>query len=202
MGTEKRMTDEAFEPVPEREVTELLRQVRSSDAGFGDVVALVYEELKRVGRYERWRFNAGETMRTTALVNEAYMKLQAGAPRRVQSSSHLKRLMAKVMRQLILDHARRESAQKRGDGSPHEPLDENRAAAAPGDVGALLQIEDAFERMEQTDPRMAEIAAAKMFCGYTLDEIAAMVGCSERTARRDYKRAQAWLRLELEGPVD
>ncbi len=191
------MTEEVFEPVPESEVTQLLQQVRSSDTEFGAVIGMVYEDLKRVGRHQRYRFNAGQTLQTTALVNEAFMKIQAGAGQKIENRSHLKRLAAIVMRQLILDHARREAAQKRGSGKAAETLDEQQVEFGGSDAATVLEIERALKRLEEASPRMAEIASAKMFAGYTLDEIAELVDCSPRTARREYKRAQAWLRTEL-----
>lgn len=191
------MAEEVFEPVAESEVTQLLQQVRSSDAGFGEVIRLVYDDLKQIGRHQRYRFNAGQTLQTTALVNEAFMKIQAGAGRKIENRSHLKRLAAIVMRQLILDHARREAAQKRGSGRAAETLDEQQVEFDGADASTVLEIERALQRLEEASPRMAEIASAKMFAGYTLDEIAELVDCSPRTARREYKRAQAWLRTEL-----
>ncbi|MGB0515033.1 MAG: ECF-type sigma factor [Wenzhouxiangellaceae bacterium] len=191
------MTDEKFEPLPDREITAMLEHVRSSDEEFGEVIRLVYDDLKRIGHNQRFRFNAGDTLQTTALVNEAFMKLQAGSGQRIENSNHLRRLAAVVMRQLILDHARREQSQKRGAGQRAETLDEQRAGAAERDAGVVLEIERALRRLEQVSPRMAEIAGAKMFAGYTLEEIAGLVGCSPRTARREFKRAQAWLKMEL-----
>ena len=191
------MIDEKFDPLPDREVTELLKQVRSSDEEFGEVIRLVYDDLKRIGRHQRFRFNAGDTLQTTALVNEAFMKLQAGSGQRIENSNHLRRLAAVVMRQLILDHARREQSQKRGSGKRAETLDEQRAGAAERDAATVLEIERVLRKLEEVNPRMAEIAGAKMFAGYTLEEIAALVNCSPRTARREFKRAQAWLKMEL-----
>lgn len=191
------MTEEVFEPVPQSEVTQLLQQMRSCDAQFGEVMRLVYDDLKRIGRHQRFRFNAGQTLQTTALVNEAFMKMQAGSGQKIENTSHLKRLTAIVMRQLILDHARREAAQKRGSGHAVETLDEQGVEYGGTDAATVLEIERALQRLEEASPRMAEIASAKMFAGYTLDEIAELVDCSPRTARREYKRAQAWLRVEL-----
>ena len=191
------MTDEQFEPLPDREITAMLEQVRSSDEEFGEVIRLVYDDLKRIGHNQRFRFNAGDTLQTTALVNEAFMKLQAGSGQRIENSRHLRRLAAVVMRQLILDHARRQQSQKRGAGQRAETLDEQRAGAAERDAGVVLEIERALCKLQEVSPRMAEIAGAKMFAGYTLEEIADLVGCSPRTARREFKRAQAWLKMEL-----
>lgn len=192
--TERQKKFEALDP---SEVTWLLQQVKSSDVRFGEVVRLVYDDLKRIGRHQRFRFNASQTLQTTALVNEAFLKLQSGRGQRIENRRHLKRLAAMVMRQLILDHARRESAHKRGSGRAAETLDEQVAEFDGADAETVLEIERVLARLEETSPRMAEIASAKMFAGYTLDEIAELVGCSPRTARREFKRAQAWLRAEL-----
>ena len=191
------MTDEPFEPLPDQEITAMLEHVRSSDEEFGEVIRLVYDDLKRIGHNQRFRFNAGDTLQTTALVNEAFMKMQAGAGQRIENRNHLRRLAAVVMRQLILDHARREQSQKRGSGQRAETLDEQHAGGADRDAGTVLEIERALRKLEEVSPRMAEIASAKMFAGYTLEEIAELVDCSPRTARREFKRAQAWLKMEL-----
>jgi len=175
----------------------MLEHVRSSDEEFGEVIRLVYDDLKRIGHNQRFRFNAGDTLQTTALVNEAFMKMQAGAGQRIENRNHLRRLAAVVMRQLILDHARREQSQKRGSGQRAETLDEQHAGGADRDAGTVLEIERALRKLEEVSPRMAEIAGAKMFAGYTLEEIAELVDGSPRTARREFKRAQAWLKMEL-----
>jgi len=193
------MTNESYRPVAEDQVTALLEKVRNDGARFGDVIGLVYDDLKRIGHQQRFRFDAPPTLQTTALVNEAFLKLQQAGEIRIENRNHLKRLAAVVMRQLIFDHARRGTAQKRGAGIRADTLEDHRVAGIEHDAGAVLEIERAFRRMQAVDPRMAEVAGARLFAGYTHEEIAELLDCSPRTVRRIFTRARAWLKLELEG---
>lgn len=181
------------------EVTRLLEQIRESPEMFDQIIPLVYDDLRRIGHNQRAQMNMpqGPTLQTTALVHEAFIKLRGDAGRPIEDSRHFRHLAAKVMRQLILDYARKQASDKRGGGLVHEELSPERRAGATTDEDFVLAVEDAMRRLEGADPRQAEVAAASFYAGYTAGEIAAMLSISERTVRRELQKARAWLMLEL-----
>ncbi|MGY6554806.1 MAG: ECF-type sigma factor [Wenzhouxiangella sp.] len=180
------------------EITRLLDEIRQSPDQFERLIPLIYQDLKRVGHNQRAAIGAlaTPTMQTTALVNEAFLKLQGRLHENVENRLHLKRLMAKVMRQLLVDYARRQAAAKRGGPYADEEWTD-RAGAVNDDSDFMLSLEASLERMEQQDPRRAEVMAAKLFLGCTAVEIAEMLDLSERTVRRELQKGRAWLSLEL-----
>ena len=197
--SEKQNSSEpVFEPVPEHEVTRLLNEVRETPELFDKVLPLVYDDLKRIGHNQRRQLGAGMTMQTTALVNEACLKLRDHAARDVENRVHLKRLAAMVMRQLIFDYARRQQSAKRGGGMPHASLEDHQVPVAEShDADLILAIEQILDQIRLSNPRMAEVITARFFAGYSIDEIAEIMEISSRTVTRDLTRARAWLRTEL-----
>jgi len=197
--SEKQNSSEpVFEPVPEHEVTRLLNEVRETPELFDKVLPLVYDDLKRIGHNQRRQLGAGMTMQTTALVNEACLKLRDHAARDVENRVHLKRLAAMVMRQLIFDYARRQQSAKRGGGQPHASLEDYQVPVAEShDADLILAIEQILDQIRLSNPRMAEVITARFFAGYSIDEIAEIMELSSRTVTRDLTRARAWLRTEL-----
>ena len=197
--SEKQNSSEpVFEPVPEHEVTRLLNEVRETPELFDKVLPLVYDDLKRIGHNQRRQLGAGMTMQTTALVNEACLKLRDHAARDVENRIHLKRLAAMVMRQLIFDYARRQQSAKRGGGQPHASLEDYQVPVAEShDADLILAIEQILDQIRLSNPRMAEVITARFFAGYSIDEIAEIMEISSRTVTRDLTRARAWLRTEL-----
>lgn len=191
--------DGPFQPLPEHEVTQLLQKIRSAPDLFDQVVPLVYDDLKRIGHNQRKQYASSLTMQTTALVHEAFIKLKEHSSGEIENRSHLRRLAAMVMRQLIFDYARRQNSQKRGSGQVPVELEDDRVADADAaDRDLVLAIERILDQMEQSNPRMAEIVSARFFAGYSIEEIAEMLDLSGRTVSRDLTRARAWLKTELE----
>lgn len=199
--------DEAdrYRPLAAHEITRLLNRVGRQPELFEKVLPLVYDDLKRIGHNQRVQLGAGPTMQTTALVHEACLKMRDRAAGDLENRLHLKRLAAMVMRQLIFDYARRQSAEKRGGGRPHEDLDELPVAGDhSGDMDLMLEIEKALDRMHESNPRMSEAFTGRFFLGLPVDEIAAMLDVSRRTVTRDLARARVWIRAELDdyAPAD
>lgn len=182
----------------EEEITRLLQQIRGTPDLFERLIPLMYDEIKRVGHNQRLAIGglATPTMQTTALVNEAFLKLQGRLHERVENRLHFKRLMAKVMRQLLVDYARRQTAAKRGGRHVDEEWTD-RAGAHADDSDFMLSLEGSLTRMEQIQPRQAEIMAAHLFLGSTAPEIGEMLDLSERTVRRELQKGRAWLAVEL-----
>lgn len=186
------------ETVSQQQVTQILELISEDQATFDELIPLVYEDLRRIGRAQRRRFNAAPTLQTTALVNEAFLRLRDNSSSRViQNRLHLQRLAAVVMRQLILDYARRKFSAKRGGNLVHQELNDEIHGAEASDVGFVLELEQALKNLESEEPRMAEVIAARFYAGYTVDEIAAMLDISPKTVSRDLRRGKAWLALEL-----
>ena len=181
-----------------QDITRLLDEIRRSPEQFDRLIPLMYDDLKRIGHNQRAAagYIAGPTLQTTALVNEAFLKLQGRLQERIENRLHFKRLMAKVMRQLIVDYARRQSADKRG-GAQADLEYSDELSPVEADSGFTLAVESALTRLEADQPRQAEVLAASIYLGSTADEIGEMLDVSERTVRRELQKGRAWLMLEL-----
>jgi RNA polymerase sigma factor (TIGR02999 family) len=181
----------------------LLSAARAGDrSAYDRVFARVYQELRRLASRQASRFADSATLSTTALVHETYVKL--GGDRAVVAGDreHFFALAARAMRQILIDHARGRSRQKRGGGAPHVPLD---LVSLPADapVDDLLALNQALERLEAVDPELARLVEWRFFAGLTLAEIGDLTSVSERTVKRDWQVARAFLVRELGGaPAD
>lgn len=160
----------------------------------------LYADLKRLAHSQRGRVGAGGTLQTTALVNEAWLRLmRAGG---WQSREHFMNSAARAMRHILVDYARQRVADKRGGGAAIESLDEQTAAEdatllrgePPEQVVAL---NDALERLAQLSPRLVQVVECRYFAGYSEQETAELLGLTERTVRRDWVKARAWLFREI-----
>jgi RNA polymerase sigma factor (TIGR02999 family) len=158
------------------------------------LVPLVYQDLRRIARRERQRVRAGVTLQTTALIHEAYLKLEHLPS--FNDDEHFLRACALAMRHILVNHARYRMASKRGGGEAYIPLDD-----APEISGAtdevLLQINDALLGLAELSPRLAQVVECRFFAGYNDAETALALGLTDRTVRRDWVKARAWLRREL-----
>jgi RNA polymerase sigma factor (TIGR02999 family) len=157
----------------------------------------VYDELRRLAHVVRGG-RAGETLNTTALVHEAYLKLATSASLEVKSRAHFFAIAARAMRQILVDAARRHLAQKRGgEAAPSVTLDEA-LYQAPVRPAQLVALDEALARLEAVDPRRARVVEHRIFAGLTADETATLLGVSRPTVERDWRAARAWLAVELE----
>ena len=191
------MQNSAHKAPDPAEVTQLLDEIRSSPELFDRLMPLVYDDLKRIGRAQRRRLGASDTLQTTALVHEAFLKLRRQARGNIDDRLHLQRLAACVMRQLIFDYARKQLTAKRGGDQVRATWNEGEHGLMPADLDRIMAIEKAIGDMAEADERMAECLAANLFAGYTVEEIGKMLGISSRTVVRDLRRARAWLKVEL-----
>jgi RNA polymerase sigma-70 factor (ECF subfamily) len=164
-----------------------------------ELFALMYGELRRVaGRYlDRERRN--HTLQPTALVHEAWLRLQNERGVEWQGRTHGLALAAQAMRRLLIDHGRHQKRQKRGGGAKPVALDDLFEAAATGEVAVeeLLALEEALTRLEAVDPRAAQVVVLRFFTGLAIPEIAEHLGVSVRTVEGEWTHARAWLRREL-----
>ena len=155
-----------------------------------------YAQVKRMARRERARVRGGETLQTTALAHEAWMRLRDS--RGFVDEAHLLRAAALAMRHALINHAEAQRADKRGGGAPHLTLSHAADVAAAGD-DELLEINEALQKLARITPRLAEVVECRFFAGYGEAETAAALGISLRTAQRDWLKARAWLYRELGG---
>ncbi len=178
------------------ELTALLREAVEGAPGAGErLYRTVYPELRRLARRLRGA-RAGDTLGTTALVHEAYLKLSGGAPIDWQDRAHFFGVAARAMRQVMVDSARRRLSRKRGGGHAALSLDEA-LAASPLRPAELLALDEALEQLERLSERRARIVEQKFFAGLSMEEIAASLGVSVATVERDWRAARAWLATEL-----
>ncbi|MEO8755805.1 MAG: ECF-type sigma factor [Casimicrobiaceae bacterium] len=157
-----------------------------------------YAQVKRMARRERARVGGGETLQTTALAHEAWMRLRDSGG--FVDEPHLLRAAALAMRHALINHALAERADKRGAGAPHVTLSHAEGVAVAGDEG-LIELNEALQRLARITPRLAEVVECRFFAGYGEEETAAILGVSLRTAQRDWLKARAWLYRELGGIV-
>lgn len=175
-------------------VTQLLDAARRGDPTARErLFEAVYRELKGIAHRELWRFRIGETLSTTALVNEAYVRLMRSGTLPFQDRIHLLSVAAKAMRRLLIDRARERQAQKRGGERRHVALDAAAELAAERASAELLAVEDALSGLERLDARLARLVELRFFGGLTDDEIAGVLEISDRTVRRDWIKAKGYL---------
>lgn len=173
-----------------------------SEAAAAALVPLVYEELRRVAAAALRRERADHTLQPTALVHEAFLRLAGVPASQWRDRGHFVAIAARVMRQILVDHARGRHALKRGSADVRVPLDGLDVPAASTDVD-LVALDDALQRLAELDERQARIVELRFFGGLTVEETAALIGASERTVKRDWQMARAWLKRELaRGPHD
>ena len=156
----------------------------------------LYRELHKLAARQMRFERVNHTLQPTALVNEAYIRLAEASGSVWQDRAHFLAVAAHVMRHVLVDHARSHGADKRGAGAVQVTLDDNLVATtdSPADV---LAVDEALTRLAQFDTQQAEILELHFFAGMTFEEIAAALGISTRTAKRDSNMARAWMKSEL-----
>jgi RNA polymerase sigma factor (TIGR02999 family) len=180
------------------QITQLLRAYAEGDpTAFDRVFPLVYEEIRRIARRHLRRTPRGQSLDTTGLVHEVYLKLTAGENVRLEDRGHLLAVSACAMRHIIISRARARSAAKRGGGVAPVAVDPERLPAE-AQAEWLLDLDRALERLRGHDERLARIVECRFFAGLSEEETAQALGSSLRTVQRGWVRARAWLRAELE----
>jgi RNA polymerase sigma factor (TIGR02999 family) len=169
----------------------------SSGRTLTGLVPLVYRELRAIAHRQLGAPDRGMTMSTTALVNEAYLKLAGSAERSWNDRTHFLALAAIAMRQILIDRARARVALKRGGGAAHVTLDEG-ALASDDAPEALLALDQALERLAELAPRLARVVELRFYGGLSEQEVADVLGVTTRTVQRDWVKARMLLRRALE----
>ncbi|HEY6544996.1 MAG TPA: ECF-type sigma factor, partial [Dokdonella sp.] len=178
------------------EITELIGQARGGDAQASErLFAVLYDELRRLAAGQ---LRGEDAMRATSLVHEAYLKLAHHGALEVNDRGHYFAVAARVMRQIVIDHVRARSAQRRGGGQVVASLDTTalQAAAAERDE-EVLALDAALERLAQIDAPLAALVEMRFYAGLELSEIAGVQDRSERSLKRDWRRARAFLQREM-----
>jgi len=179
-------------PEPREAVTALLLEWRQGDKGALDrLVPLVYEELRRVAR-ARLKAERGHSLQTTALVHEAYFRLVDLDRMTFNSRTHFFAVAARLMRQILVDHARKRLSGKRGGGLTIVGLDEVSPAAKTTAVD-VLALDEALDQLTSVDARLCQVVELRFFAGLNIDETAEALDVSTATVERDWVTAKAWL---------
>lgn len=183
-------------------ITSLLRAHRAGDEGaFDQLVAAVYDELRRLARSQRRGIARSDTLDTTALVHEAYLKLSRSDALDARDREHFFAVAARAMRQIFVDYARGRRRAKRGGEAPHVSLDahdrEAKALGATLPIDAVIAVDQLLERLAVDQPRQVRVVECRWFAGYSEEETAEALGISLRTARRDWSQAKERLREAL-----
>jgi RNA polymerase sigma factor (TIGR02999 family) len=179
-------------PASSPDVPTLLSEARDGAPVLDDLLPLMYDELRRLARAQRRRLRPYETLNTTALVHEAYLKLAGRDRRSWNDRMHFFRVAARAMRDVVVDYARRQQAAKRGGDAPHVSLGAlpPLAAVEPEEV---LALHEALGHLEAVDARQARVVELRYFVGLTIDEAAEVLSISPATVKRDWTSARAWL---------
>lgn len=192
---------------PRETVTRLLVRLRGADeatrsAALQQVLDLLYPELRRLAARLMRRERPGHTLQPTALVHEAFLELVDETAIDWQGRAHFMGVAARVMRRVLVDHARRRGAGKRGGGLRQVTLDESSGMGAAARALDVLHLDEVLERLAALDARGAQVVELRVFGGLTADEVAAALGVSKRTVDSDWSVARMWLARELRsGPA-
>ena len=185
------------QPTDPQEVTQLLVDWSHGDrAALEKLTPLVYDELRRLAHHYMEGQRPDHTLQTTALVNEAYLRLVDQRRPNFTNRSHFLAVAAKAMRQILVNHAKASQRQKRGAGASKVELDEA-AFVSPEQTRAILDLNEALEKLATLDSRKAQVVELRYFGGLKQDEIAEVLKVSIVTVRRDWVFAKAWLYIEL-----
>ena len=179
------------------DVTRLLDAVeRGEPQAAEELLPLVYEELRRLAHIKMAQLAPGQTLQPTALVHEVFLRLVGSPTGRWQNSRHFFHAAAEAMRHILVDRARRKQAAKHGAGAEHVDIAKIDVAIDSDDT-TLLLVNDALEQLAEADAEAAEFVRLRFFVGLAHDEIAQVLGLSERSARRLWAFARAWLYRHL-----
>ena len=179
------------------DLTQFLHLAQAGDRTAIDrLFEAVYDELHRIAKAQRMRWDGNETVGTTVLVHEAYLKLVDQKRANWEDRSHFFAVAATAMRQILINYAEHRRAKKRGGDGANVPLDEG-IAMTEETAEELLALDEALHRLKNRNPRQARIVELRFFVGLTAKETASVLSVSEPTVKRDWRMASAWLQKEI-----
>lgn len=196
-------------PVTSPHVSRLLQELRAGKrSAFDELLPLVYDELHQLAARQRRRWEGDETLDTTALVHEAYLKLAGQPAPEWQNRAHFLGVASSAMRQILIDYAKRKSAARRGGHRPHLALHDVESALSqaapvsqpPDEI--LLALDEALHRLERWSQRQMRIVECRFFGSMSVEETAEALGISPATVKRGWATAQAWLYRELQHSIE
>lgn len=188
-----------MEPSPGDITRMLIDWSRGDRDALGRLIPAVYKELRRLAARHLRRERPGHTLQTSDLIHEAYLRLVDQKNVRWQNRAHFFAIAAKLMRRIVVDHARRRHRAKRGGSQVILPLEEGMAAAPEKSDVDLLALDEALTRLAAIDVRQCQIVELRCFSGLSIEETAAVIGVSTTTVKNDLNLAKAWLRREIGG---
>ena len=175
------------------DVTRILESAQQGDpTAAGQLLPLIYDELRRLAAHKMSLQPPGQTLQATALVHEAYLRLLGNEEKRWENRRHFFSAAAEAMRHILIDRARRRLRAKHGEKAERVPLDDVEIIA-PAKDEIVLQLDEALEKLAQISPEQAEIVKLRFFAGFTEPEIAEILKLSERSVQRQWSYAKAWL---------
>ena len=184
------------------ELTGLLKDWKHGDpTALERLTPLIYDELRRIAHRYAQRERNGHTLQTTALVNEAYLRLAGAEKPDWQDRSHFFAVTAQVMRHILIDHARRRRYLKHGGAAQHVSLEEA-CLMADDRAEELVHLDEALKDLSRLDPRKTQVVELRYFGGLSLAETADALGISQMTVRRDWRAAKAWLFRRMKDGAD
>jgi RNA polymerase sigma factor (TIGR02999 family) len=184
------------QPPKQHEITQLLAEWSDGNqSALDELYPLVYDELHRLARRYMSRERKGHTLQTTALINEAYVRLVDQKNVHWANRSHFFAISAQIMRRIMIDHARRHGYAKRGGGAQQVSLEE--AAIITNRGAELLRLDEALKTLAEMDSRRSQVVELRYFGGLNNEEIAGVLNVSENTVTRDWNMARAWLYQQL-----
>lgn len=182
---------------PTTGITQLLQDWRGGDRKALDaLLPVVYKELQRLAHFQLRQERPGHTLQSAALVNEAYLRLIGLNPPQWESRTHFFAIAAQLMRQILVDYARRHRAGKRGGGEATVPL-EDATMLSRGKAIDVVALDEALKALAQVDPRKAQVVELRFFGGLSFEETAEVLQLSTVTVSRDWSTARAWLHREM-----
>ena len=180
-----------------KELTLLLRRVKDSESVYEEIYPIVYEELKRMATSRVMYEDPDLTFSRTELVHETYLKMIKQDDPSFNDRSHFFAIASNCMRQILIDHARKKHAKKRGGDPEKKTYVEGMFTKNEKMVQELIDIDDALKRLEKLNPRLSEVVTMRFFGGMKIEEIAEALDISESTVNRDWLKARGWLYKDL-----
>jgi RNA polymerase sigma factor (TIGR02999 family) len=185
------------------DVTRILSAIeRGDEQAAGQLLPLVYDELRKLASQKLAQEKPGQTFQPTALVHEAYLRLVGAGDPGWSSRGHFFAAAAEAMRRILVERARRRGRVRHGGGRKRLDLAEIAIVVGPSDDDEILRLDEALDRLATVRPQAAELVKLRFFSGLTAEAAAPMVGLSPRSARRLWAFARAWLRRDMERPTD
>jgi RNA polymerase sigma-70 factor (ECF subfamily) len=183
---------------PEEVTSLLMAWNKGDDCALERLIPLVYRDLRKIASAHLRKERPEHTIQTTALINEAYLRLAPNQKTIWQNRNHFLAVASHVMRHILVDYARERGRKKRGGDILHIPLDDVNAGSQ--DIPRqIVAVHEALERLNATDPRKARVVELRFFGGLSVEQVASALSLSETTVARDWSDAKAWLRQELRG---